>query len=74
VLVDILKRLRCARQMATLFCAMTTAMEVLFLGILFEETGDFAAPMVAGLLASAIEFACIRNRLQHGDRGPAPMK
>jgi hypothetical protein len=48
-------------QVAVRFAAALGALEVIFLGVLWQQTGDLAAPMVAALGAAAVDFAHIRR-------------
>ncbi len=45
------------------FSAVSNFLDVLFLALLFHTTGDFAAPMVAGVFIAAVEFGCMSRRL-----------
>jgi hypothetical protein len=51
------------RQVAARFAALLATFEVLFLGTLWHYTGDFAAPLVAGLASAAVDFAGIKKSM-----------
>jgi hypothetical protein len=42
---------------------LTGFLEVFFLGVLFHVTGEFAAPMVAGVSLAAVEFFGMKRRM-----------
>ncbi|PSC67853.1 ABC transporter ATP-binding permease [Micractinium conductrix] len=48
-------------QVAVRFAAALGACEVLYLGCLWQQTGDLSAPLVAALGAAAVDFAFIRR-------------
>ncbi|EFN54080.1 hypothetical protein CHLNCDRAFT_136198 [Chlorella variabilis] len=50
-------------QVAVRFAAGLGALEVIYLGVLWQQTGDLAAPMVAALGAAAVDFAHIRRHV-----------
>lgn len=47
--------------MATRFAAALGALEVIYLGGLWQQTGDLAAPMAAALVAAAVDFSHMRR-------------
>ncbi|KAL4440328.1 hypothetical protein ABPG75_003329 [Micractinium tetrahymenae] len=48
-------------QVAVRFAAALGALEVVYLGVLWQVTGDLSAPLVAAMGASAVDFAHIRR-------------
>lgn len=48
-------------QVAVRFAAALGAVEVIYLGVLWQQTGDLSAPLVAALGAAAVDFAFIRR-------------
>jgi hypothetical protein len=62
------------RQVAARFAAVLATLEVIFLGTLWQYTGDFAAPLVAGLASAAVDFAGIKKSMvspQSPTQGPS---
>lgn len=51
------------KQVAARFAAALSASEVIFLGILWHVTGDFSAPLTAGVALAAVDFAFIKKRM-----------
>lgn len=51
------------KQVAARFAAALAATEVIFLGILWHVTGDFSAPLTAGVALAAVDFAFIKRRM-----------
>lgn len=62
------------RQVAARFAATMSALEVLYLGILWQLTGDLAAPLMAALAAGGVDFAYIRAGMRSvgGKRSNGP--
>eukprot|EP00884_Botryococcus_braunii_P018568 jgi/Botrbrau1/5395/Bobra.0346s0055.1 len=50
------------------YIAVSYFLDFLFLALLFHTTGDFAAPMVAGVFINAVDFGCVSHRLAHEGR------
>ncbi|KAL4429002.1 hypothetical protein ABPG77_006041 [Micractinium sp. CCAP 211/92] len=48
-------------QVAVRFAAALGAVEVIYLGVLWQVTGDLSAPLVAAICAAAVDFAHIRR-------------
>lgn len=48
-------------QVAVRFAAALGALEVIYLGVLWQVTGDLSAPLVAAIGAAAVDFAHIRR-------------
>lgn len=51
------------RQVAARFAAAISSFEVFYLGLLWFETGDLMAPLVAAFALNAVDFANITNRI-----------
>eukprot|EP00889_Picochlorum_renovo_P000895 jgi/Picre1/27925/NNA_000887.t1 len=51
------------RQVAARFAAAVSSFEVFYLGLLWFETGDLMAPLVAAFAFNAVDFANITNRI-----------
>jgi hypothetical protein len=60
------------RQVAARFAALLATLEVLFLGTLWHFTGDFTAPLVAGLASAAVDFAGIRKSMMPPPQSQGP--
>ncbi|KAG7670447.1 hypothetical protein Ndes2526A_g00201 [Nannochloris sp. 'desiccata'] len=58
------------RQVAARFAALLATLEVLFLGTLWHGTGDFTAPLVAGLASAAVDFAGIKRSMLSPPQSP----
>jgi len=58
------------RQVAARFAALCSTLEVLFLGTLWHGTGDFTAPLVAGMASAAVDFAGIRKSMLPSPQSP----
>ncbi|GAB4814131.1 hypothetical protein N2152v2_001177 [Parachlorella kessleri] len=50
-------------QLVSQLAAGLAVVEVVYLGMLWQETGDLAAPLVAALAASSVDFAHIRRSI-----------
>ena len=50
-------------QLVSQLAAGLAVVEVVYLGVLWQETGDLAAPLVAALAASSVDFAHIRRNI-----------
>lgn len=48
-------------QVAVRFAAALGALEVIYLGVLWQVTGDLSSPLVAAISAAAVDFAHIRR-------------
>ena len=51
------------RQVAARFAAAVSSFEIFYLGLLWLETGDLTAPMVAALALNAVDFIQITKRI-----------
>ncbi|KAK9813148.1 hypothetical protein WJX72_009864 [[Myrmecia] bisecta] len=51
------------KKVAGSFTAVLTAFEVVFLGILWRETGDLAAPLTAAMLSYSVDFAQLHKSM-----------
>jgi hypothetical protein len=60
------------RQVAARFAAVLATLEVLFLGTLWHGTGDFTAPLVAGLASAAVDFAGIKKSMMSSSSPQPP--
>lgn len=50
-------------QLVSQLAAVLAAIEVAYLGVMWHETGDLAAPIVAALAAAAVDFSYIRKEI-----------
>lgn len=51
------------KQVAARFAAFVSALEVLYLGLLWKHTGDLASPMIAALASSAVDLGNVYNKV-----------
>jgi hypothetical protein len=51
------------RQVAARFAGAISSFEVFYLGLLWLETGDLAAPLAAALAINAVDFINITDRI-----------
>lgn len=54
---------RLVLQLVSQLAGILAAVEVAYLGVMWQETGDLAAPIVAALAASAVDFYHIRRSI-----------
>jgi hypothetical protein len=59
------------RTIAARFAACASALEVLYLGALWQHTGDLAAPLAAALASAAVDFGFIRSGMPRQEQGPS---